>query len=383
MSEKSTFIRYVLAGAVALGGLLLPAGTANAAGPDAPKRSALAPELSFSHGSLPVGPGAGLPGMPADLGVGLPGVPGDLGAGLPGVPGVTADGPAAVDVPGVPPTVAADPEPADPEAAVAARPAVPAAPSVPAAPVASADARAAQQVFAGQGFDTCQAPDLATMRAWHDHSPYGAAGIYFGGRARACASQTNLTPDWVRRTTDDGWSLLPIYVGSQSPCVSGSNKNPYLIDTDDPAGQGADEGKDAVKAAKALGLAPGSALYLDMEAYDLNNTSCASATLKYVQAWDRQLRAADYTSGFYSSADSGIRHMELSREAGAPDLPDVIWYARWGVTPTLTNEPSLSADAWTPHARIHQYHGSVTETYGGKTLTIDRDLLDAPVAVVG
>ncbi|SEG45914.1 protein of unknown function [Actinacidiphila yanglinensis] len=248
---------------------------------------------------------------------------------------------------------------------------------------ANAAALDARRNFSGQGFDTCQAPDLATMDAWIAHSDYRAAGIYFGGRARACKSQTYLTTDWVRQTTRAGWRLLPIYVGSQSPCVSGSNKNPYRIDTKQPTTQGASEGADAVQRAQDLGLDPGSALYLDMEAYDIGNASCATATLKYIQAWDRAVAAAGYVSGFYSSADSGIRHMAKARLAGSPDLPKVLWYARWGVTPTLTDEPSLGSGAWTPHARIHQYHGSVTESHGGKKLTVDRDLIDAPVAVVG
>ncbi|WP_225849221.1 DUF1906 domain-containing protein [Streptomyces sp. HPF1205] len=248
----------------------------------------------------------------------------------------------------------------------------------PTATAASPDA----DIFSGRAFDTCQAPDLATMRAWRAHSSYRGVGIYFGGRARACASQANLTPDWVAETTDAGWSLLPIYVGSQAPCVTGKNKNPFTIDTGAPASQGTSEGKDAVRAAEAFGLGPGSPLYLDMESYAYTNTSCAAATLTYVRAWTRQVHAEGYLSGFYSSADSGVRHMESARRAGATDLPDVIWYARWGVTATLTDEPVLESSAWIPHARIHQYAGVVTESHGGRKLTIDRDLVDAPVAVV-
>lgn len=258
-------------------------------------------------------------------------------------------------------------------------------PELAAAPAPQADAATRSttpRVFQGRGFDTCQAPDLATMRAWRAHSSYRAVGIYFGGRARACKTQRHLDTDWVRQTTGAGWNLLPIYVGSQSPCVRGSNKNPYRINAAEPTAQGTSEGKDAVRSAKALGLDPGSALYLDMEAYDLGNTSCAGATLKYIRAWDRQLNAAGYLAGFYSSADSGIKHMEKARRAGTADLPDVVWYARWGVSATLTNEPSLHNDAWASHARIHQYSGSVTENHGGKKLAIDRDLVDAPVAVV-
>lgn len=239
------------------------------------------------------------------------------------------------------------------------------------------------RVFQGQGFDTCQAPDQATMDAWQASSPYGAVGVYFGGRARACPTQKNLTPDWVRHATSSGWDLMPVYVGSQSPCVESSRKNPYLIDSGDPAGAGAAEGDDAVRAAGALGLVRGSALYLDMEAYDLSDADCLATTLAYVQAWDRQVGAAGYRSGFYCSADSGIAHMEKAREAGVRDLPDVLWFARWNVPASVTGEPAIATGAWTPHARIHQYRGDVTETYGGRTLTIDRDLLDAPVAVVG
>ncbi|WUH92342.1 DUF1906 domain-containing protein [Streptomyces sp. NBC_00433] len=241
----------------------------------------------------------------------------------------------------------------------------------------------APRIFQGSGFDTCQAPDLATMRAWRESSTYRAVGIYFGGRARACKSQANLTADWVRQTTDAGWSLLPIYVGSQSPCVGGSNKNPYRIDPEQAATQGGTEGEDAVGSAEGLGLDEGSALYLDMEAYDIGDPDCAAATLTFLRGWDRQVRAAGYLAGFYSSADSGIKHIETARRAGVTDLPDVVWYARWGVSATLADEPALSPDAWASHARIHQYTGSVTESHGGKKLSIDRDLIDAPVAVVG
>jgi len=241
----------------------------------------------------------------------------------------------------------------------------------------------APRIFQGRGFDTCQAPDLATMRAWRASSAYRAVGIYFGGRARACKSQLHLTADWVRQTTDAGWSLLPIYVGSQSPCVSGSNKNPYRIDPARAAAQGGTEGEDAVSSAEALGLDKGSALYLDMESYDSSDSDCADATLTFLRGWDRQVRAAGYLAGFYSSADSGIKHIETARRAGVADLPDAVWYARWGVSATLTDEPVLSDGAWASHARIHQYTGSVTESYGGKKLSIDRDLIDAPVAVVG
>src|SRR6185503_18883346 len=75
-------------------------------------------------------------------------------------------------------------------------------------------------VFTGYAFDACKAPSSATLQAWQA-SPYRAVGIYIGGTNRACA-QPNLTSQWVSDTTASGWSLLPLYVGLQAPCISQS-----------------------------------------------------------------------------------------------------------------------------------------------------------------
>lgn len=247
----------------------------------------------------------------------------------------------------------------------------------------SAESLQGARFFQGTGFETCETPTADTLQAWHGTSPYGAVGVYFGGRARACAQQPNLTPSWVRTVNTGGWSILPIYVGSQSPCTTSSSKKAYTIDTANPGGSGVTEARDAVQRAQDLGFVENSALYLDMESYDIRTASCTAPTLAFVQAWDKEVRRLGYIPGFYSSADSGIMHMEQARAAGAADLPSVLWYARWNVTPTLESEPVLPRDAWTPHSRIHQYTGNVTEQYGGRTINIDRDLIDAPVAVIG
>ena len=216
--------------------------------------------------------------------------------------------------------------------------------------------QAATRIFQGDGFDTCQAPDLATMSAWRANSAYRAVGIYFGGRARACSSQTNLTPDWVQQTTAAGWSLLPIYVGSQSPCVTGSNKNPYLHrhQATRPT-QGGSEGRTRSSAARALGLQPGSALYLDMEAYDIGNTLVRRATtLTFVQAWDRQVRARGLPARL-------LQQRRLRRPAhgagpqapGSTDLPDVDLVRPLGRRPpTLTDGAVAGHDRLDP-ARAH------------------------------
>ncbi|MFF6834206.1 DUF1906 domain-containing protein [Streptomyces sp. NPDC012438] len=260
--------------------------------------------------------------------------------------------------------------------APAAVPAPAAAPAAPASPGAAASTTPVH--FTGKAFDTCEAPSVETMRAWRG-SPYGAVGIYFAGRGRGCPGQRELDSGWVASVQAMGWRLLPLFVGSQAPCVEAPAKKPFAIGSD-PWGQGTREAGDAVRAARALGLGTSSPLYLDIEAYRRGDAQCAATTLSFVRGWNREVRRLGYLPGFYSSADTGVRDIEEQRRAGTADLPAVMWFARWLGTPALATEATLAPAAWTPHARIHQYAGNVTETYGGHRLVIDRNAVDAPVA---
>lgn len=240
---------------------------------------------------------------------------------------------------------------------------------------------AGADVFQGWAFDTCKTPSVATMDSW-GASDYRGVGVYFGGRGRACKEQPNLDRDWMRSVRQLGWRVLPIYVGSQSPCVVAKNKQGVRI-SGDPAVQGRKEGGDAVDRARALGMLSSSALYLDMEAYSYKEKKCGETTLSFVRAWNREVKDRGYIPGFYSSADSGVRHMELSRKAGVSDLPEAIWFARWKTSPDLYGEKTLAPGAWSPGRRIHQFAGNKRETHGGRTIVIDRNLVHAPVARVG
>lgn len=253
------------------------------------------------------------------------------------------------------------------------------APSTPAVPVVD---RAAPKprVYKGYGFDACTAPSLSTMKAWRKHSKYRAVGIYFGGRARGCA-QPLLTASWVASVHKAGWRLLPVYMGSQARCVMASHKRKYRMSAKDPAAQARKEAKDAVRRARALGIAPRSALYLDIEHYDTRDGSCARKVVTFVQAWAKTVRAEGYFAGFYSSASSGIHDMAEAKRAGKKNLPDALWFGRWSGNPTL-RDSVLGSKQWHPHRRVHQYNGDVRERHGGHTLYIDRNYLDAPVAVV-
>ncbi|MET8503836.1 DUF1906 domain-containing protein [Streptomyces sp. NPDC004787] len=258
--------------------------------------------------------------------------------------------------------------------------AVPGAAPGPAGARAGAPA-AAPPHFAGRAFDTCEAPSVAVMRAWRRSSPYRAVGVYFGGRGRGCRAQRELNRGWVAAVHAQGWRMLPLFVGSQPPCVLVEAKRRYAIGRS-PWTQGTREGAEAVRAARALGFASGSPLYLDIEAYRAGDARCAATTVRFVRGWNREVRRLGYLPGFYSSAETGVRQMERERAAGTRDLPAVVWFARWLGRPALESERTLHPRAWRPHARIHQYAGNVTETHGGRRIRIDRSVVDAPVARV-
>ncbi|WP_372344277.1 DUF1906 domain-containing protein [Streptomyces sp. KL116D] len=294
----------------------------------------------------------------------------------------------AMDAAARPSAVAADPVAADPAAADPVSSGSVATPE--AAPVVtprtppgagSAPWGASVRTFRGWAFDTCMVPPRDTMRRWRK-SAYQAVGVYYGGRGRACPHQKGLNRAWTRAVNRMGWRVLPVYVGSQSPCVVARQKKEVRIGRH-PWRQGVREGKDAVRRAARLGIRSHSPLYLDMEAYRYRKGGCARTTLAFVRGWDREVHRRGYVPGFYSSAESGVRHMEEARRAGVRDLPAVIWFARWHTRPHLYREPALRRVAWRPERRIHQYAGNVKERHGGRTLVIDRNLVHAPVARIG
>lgn len=235
----------------------------------------------------------------------------------------------------------------------------------------------AQRTYTGRAFDTCAAPSLNAMKAWHTGF-YGAAAVYVGGKNRGCA-QPNLTASWVKSVSTTGWKLIPLYVGAQPPCQTGSS--PEKITAATAASLGATDAADAVTKASALGMKAGSPIYLDMEAYDVTNTACDDAVLTYVRAFDKTLHAKTYRTGFYGFRSSSAK--AIADASDRTDLPGNLWYALWDKQNTTTADWPFAADRWTNHSRAHQYMVNSKESRGGYTITVDRDAWDAPVAITG
>jgi hypothetical protein len=235
----------------------------------------------------------------------------------------------------------------------------------------------APEAFAGLGFDACAAPSSRMMTAWAA-SPYRGIGVYIGGSNRAC-SQPNLTSSWVGEQVSAGWHLIPTYVGLQAPTSACSSCAKLSSSFAKATVQGAEEARDAVEEAAAVGMGPGSPIYFDMEAYT-PTSSASAATLTFLSAWTDQLHTLGYVSGVYSSSASGIADLGRAVGGSSYTLPDHVWTANWnGQQNTL--DPYLPSTAWASHQRIHQYRGGHNESYGLTTINIDNNFIDG--ATVG
>jgi hypothetical protein len=237
---------------------------------------------------------------------------------------------------------------------------------------------AAVTTYTGLAFDTCTAPSLNTMHAWR-RSPYNAIGVYIGGVNRGCA-QPELTPGWVSRTTRTGWRLLPIYNGRQAPC--GGRPDHVKISSTRATAQGRQAGQNAVQRAKALGMRPGSGIYLDMENYNPNAPKCRATVLRFISGWVRQLHHRGYLAGVYAHQDSGALHLARHYRSERLARPDALWMARWDRADRLTGWPTVPNAFWARAQRAKQYRGDHFETWGGVRLNIDNDRLATPVATV-
>ncbi len=214
--------------------------------------------------------------------------------------------------------------------------------------------------FHGLGFDACAAPSRSAMRAWRHRSPYRAIGIYIGGADRACA-QPNLSQSWVRDEARAGWRFIPLYAGPQAA----------FGELHAPSRQGAAAARDAVARARRLGFGRRTPIYYDMEAYRPGSRISA---LEFLTAWTRQLHRLRYSSGVYSSSDSGIVDLSRQYSKGRYAMPNVIYDALWNGAAS-TRDRNLRAGQW--HLRrVHQFSGNVTARYGGHAINIDKDYLD-------
>ncbi|MET9468746.1 DUF1906 domain-containing protein [Streptomyces sp. NPDC006544] len=258
-----------------------------------------------------------------------------------------------------------------------ARPPVSAEPAVSVGP---GPRKAAQEPYRGEGFDACTAPTQRAMNAWRADSPFGAVGVYIGGRARACA-QPQLTAGWVTRQIDAGWHLMPIWVGPQPWHNSGTGLSTDPSEANDQ-GRAAAEG--AAQAATALGLAENTVLYNDLENYT-DRATWDAPVVAYLTAWTVRLHELGYRAAAYVAASSGVKALSAHYDQAPDSMPDVLWVARWnGAASVADADLGLPAGTrqWAGARRAHQFRGDHDATYGDVTINIDRNWVDVDPAAL-
>jgi len=238
----------------------------------------------------------------------------------------------------------------------------------------SAPAQATPQSYPtiGKGGDSCTAPSTSQMQAFFSNTPYLVWGIYVGGIDRAC-SQPNLTKSWVTTVTNQGWALLPIWVGPQNPCLSGFDH--FSTNTGTAYTQGQNEAKSAYNALIALGMAANSPVIYDMEAAGGSTTTCINATKSFIQGWTDQLAVPPaQPSGVYTSTCAGF----LDDFAGNSPPPNFIDGADYDGVISTSSMPCVASGHWTNHQRHKQYAGGHNETWNGVTLNMDSTCSNGP-----
>ena len=227
------------------------------------------------------------------------------------------------------------------------------------------------------GFDTCDAPGVAEMWVWRQHSPYSTVAVYMGGELRHCTNPFLDDGVWLPRVVEQGWRIIPIYVGPQAPCTTYR----VVIDAANAAAHGATVGRDAVARARIVGFPSGAPIYYDLEAYRGADLACSDAVNAFVSGWVREVRAAGYRTGLYATPESGLAAQARAIADPALATVDAIWIARWNGRPNLFGyDPNvLPTTLWSTRSRIHQYEGDHDETWGGVTINIDTNLVDGPI----
>ena len=174
-----------------------------------------------------------------------------------------------------------------------------------------------------------------------------------------------------------GWRLLPIYKGRQAPC--GGKPADQKITPSAAASQGTFAADDASASVRALGMIKGSAIFYDMEHYTTTDTACRTAVLQFLSAWTKELHRLGYVSGVYANLNLGARDLANVYNSRLYARPDALWIARYDGNSSLTGWAGISDSMWAVHQRAKQYRANVGQTYGGVTINIDIDNVDAPV----
>ncbi len=252
------------------------------------------------------------------------------------------------------------------------------------------------------GFDTCDAPSESYEQTWWNDSPYFDTGIYVGNSNApsnmGCPNQTYLDAPWITNVTNQGWGLLPLWVGPQAPCTCVKGTWPsctkfwsVYINTDGTAQtQGQNEADTATiqgttpGVMEDYGLNPGTPIYYDIENYTPSTTCNGAAIGSYVNAfldgWVSEIHKNGYIAGVYGNpAPASSWYSGGSGYVAVSPTPDDVWIAKQDSRATIWSL-GFTDSAWINNQRIHQYRPPHNETWpsgSAYTINIDTDIEDA------
>lgn len=241
-------------------------------------------------------------------------------------------------------------------------------------------------IVTAPGFDTCVAPPANLLKTWWDTSPYRWLNVYLGGASMfpKCGGK-DLTPEWVRSVYEQGWSLLPTWVGLQAPCAA-----QHVVMSSDATSsyaQGQAEADAASRAASQLGFSSSAPIYFDMEHFNptkrdgSRDNVCIQAVNAFLNGWNNELTARNHLAGVYASASNYpvLGSPIITASVVAWIAGGSSWAEKYDHKCTVYGNIYISDNNWNAHQRIYQYTGGHNETYGQKTWNIDSDCADAPM----
>jgi photosystem II stability/assembly factor-like uncharacterized protein len=242
------------------------------------------------------------------------------------------------------------------------------------------------------GFDKHEVWPVSTnkMSTWWASSPFFDVGFYVGG-ANYCYSYNSttktctirldpgVTSGWVTQQTNQGWGLMPIWVGEQAPCNTGN----VTVFSSNPATAQSEGGIEALSAANAmtaLGLS-GTVVFYDMESYSAAaGSTCSLAVRAFLTGWVNGMNANGFpVTGVYGN--SGPAQRDFSQVANLTEA----WITQVSVngnnSPQVTiwslgsGQNALADNWWNNSQRGHQYLiDAAGINYGGVAASIDFDV---------
>jgi hypothetical protein len=232
-------------------------------------------------------------------------------------------------------------------------------------------------ISTGKGIDACGLMNnTARAQAFWQNTPYNNIGVYIGGSAAACPTNS---ASFVSSLVSMGWGIMPLWVGPQAPCTSYGSR--FSSDTTTAYNQGKNEAIASYNKLVSLGMSTDNTpVIYDLEAFDTSNSGCLNAAKAFIRGWTEQLHVAPaQQAGVYgSSCASG-----LGSYASNSPAPDFIDGADWDGITSTSNMACISAGNWTLHQRHKQYQGGHSETWNGVTVSVDSDCSNGPVYPAG